>query len=78
MFVSDRFLYFLMIFFPSIGCVLLDGSVIINELKKMWDDVVLPNRKVLSQYLSRPNKMENYKIASRNKWGVINLYPDTS
>jgi len=75
-FVSGRFLYFLMIFFPHRGCVLLDGSVIINELKETWNDVVVPNRKVLSQYLSRPKKMENHKKASCNKWGVINLCPD--
>jgi hypothetical protein len=46
-----RFLYFLMAFFPCRVCVMLDGSVIINELKKTWIEVVVPNSKVLSQYL---------------------------
>ena len=67
MFVSGRFLYFLMMFILSRGCVLLDGSVIINELKKTWNDVVVPKRKVLSQYLSRPKKVENHQIAGCNK-----------
>jgi hypothetical protein len=56
--------------------VLLDGSVIINELKKTWNVVVVPNRKVLSQYLSRPKKVEKHKLTSCHKWGVINLCPD--
>jgi hypothetical protein len=73
--VSGRFLYFLMIFFLHRGCTLLDGSVIINELKKTWNDMGVPNRSIY-KYLSRPKKMENHKIASHNKWGVINLCPD--
>lgn len=75
MFVLCRFSYFVMIFFPCRGCVLLDGSVIVNEYKKM-NEVVVLNSKVLSQYLSRSKKMENHKIVSCNKLGVIKLCPD--
>ena len=76
MFVSGRFLHFVMIFFPCRGCILLDGSVIVNEYKKTWNEVVVPNSKVLSQYLSRSKKMENHKIVSCNKLVMIKLCPD--